>query len=46
MGLQWVLLYYYKGVPSWSWFFDSHYAPFVSDLKNVAQIKIEFRLGT
>ena len=26
-GLQWVLSYYTKGVPSWEWYFKHHYAP-------------------
>ena len=31
-GLQWVLFYYYKGCPSWNWYFRYHYAPRVSDI--------------
>jgi 5'-3' exoribonuclease 1 len=31
-GLQWVLYYYFCGVPSWSWYFPFHYAPYITDL--------------
>ncbi|CCF54627.1 putative KEM1 - multifunctional nuclease [Ustilago hordei] len=44
-GLQWVLHYYYDGVASWGWFYDYHYAPKISDLKNVGEMKFEFELG-
>ena len=45
LGLQWVLFYYMNGVPSWGWFYNSHYSPFVSDLRNLADYVPHFDLG-
>ncbi|XP_037723371.1 5'-3' exoribonuclease 1-like isoform X2 [Drosophila subpulchrella] len=45
-ALQWVLDYYYRGVQSWDWYYPFHYAPFISDLKNIEQVQIDFQLGT
>lgn len=45
-GLQWVLFYYYRGVVSWGWFYDYHYAPRIGDLANVSEMKFDFELGT
>ena len=33
-GMQWVLDYYTSGIPSWSWNYPWHYAPFLSDVAN------------
>lgn len=34
-GLQWVLYYYYQGIASWPWFFNSHYAPMISGMPDM-----------
>lgn len=49
-GLQWVLYYYYKGCPSWNWYYKYHYSPRISDInkgihdmiaKNEAEVKFD-----
>ncbi|XP_062594329.1 5'-3' exoribonuclease 1-like [Saccostrea cucullata] len=44
-GIQWILLYYFEGVPSWSWFYPHHYAPYISDVKDFKDLKIEFDMA-
>lgn len=44
-GLQWVLLYYFKGVPAWGWFYPYHYAPYVSDLRDLTGFQPQYSLG-
>jgi 5'-3' exoribonuclease 1 len=51
-GLQWVLKYYYHGVPSWEWYYPYHYAPKITgnlylnaDIANIKDLKFEFELG-
>lgn len=44
-AIQWTLSYYYHGVQSWGYFYPHHYSPFISDLKNFANMKIKFDIG-
>ncbi|CAI7624593.1 unnamed protein product [Penicillium bialowiezense] len=44
-GLQWVLYYYYRGIASWPWFFQYHYAPMISDVNAGLGADMEFKLG-
>ncbi|XP_047445399.1 5'-3' exoribonuclease 1 [Mugil cephalus] len=44
-GIQWILHYYYHGVQSWSWYYPYHYAPFLSDIRNISDLKLTFDLG-
>lgn len=45
-AIQWNLHYYYNGCCSWSWYYPHHYAPFISDIKNFKNLKLEFDMGT
>ncbi|XP_062338193.1 5'-3' exoribonuclease 1 isoform X1 [Osmerus eperlanus] len=44
-GIQWILHYYYHGVQSWSWYYPHHYAPFLSDVRNIAELQLTFDMG-
>ncbi|XP_039532768.1 5'-3' exoribonuclease 1 isoform X2 [Pimephales promelas] len=44
-GIQWILHYYYHGVQSWSWYYPYHYAPFLSDVRNISGLTLTFDLA-
>ncbi|XP_051553085.1 5'-3' exoribonuclease 1 [Myxocyprinus asiaticus] len=44
-GIQWILHYYYHGVQSWSWYYPYHYAPFLSDVRNISSLTLTFDLA-
>jgi 5'-3' exoribonuclease 2 len=44
-GLAWVLLYYFQGCPSWTWYYPYHYAPFAADFVDIGRMKIAFEKG-
>lgn len=45
-GLSWVLLYYFQGCPSWTWYYPYHYAPFAADFDDIADMETSFDKGT
>lgn len=44
-GLAWVLLYYFQGCPSWTWYYPYHYAPFAADFVELNKTNVEFEKG-
>ncbi|XP_070207130.1 5'-3' exoribonuclease 1-like isoform X3 [Littorina saxatilis] len=44
-AIQWILLYYYEGVQSWSWYYPHHYAPYISDVRDFAGINLTYEMS-
>ena len=44
-GLSWVLLYYFQGCPSWTWYYPYHYAPFAADFVELDKMTVNFEKG-
>lgn len=44
-GLAWVLLYYFQGCASWTWYYPYHYAPFAADFTDLDKMDLKFNKG-
>ena len=44
-GLCWVLLYYFQGCASWTWYYPYHYAPFAADFIDIEEMDVQFDKG-
>ena len=46
-AIQWILHYYFDGVCSWSWFYPSHYAPYIGDVRGFGAVPgvVDFDYG-
>lgn len=44
-GLAWVLLYYFQGCSSWTWYYPYHYAPFAADFVDIGDMELKFEKG-
>ncbi|MCJ1466977.1 5'-3' exoribonuclease 2 [Pseudocyphellaria aurata] len=44
-GLAWVLLYYFQGCPSWTWYYPYHYSPFAADFVELHKMQLKFDKG-
>ncbi|KTB22460.1 5'-3' exoribonuclease 2 [Nakaseomyces glabratus] len=44
-GVSWVLMYYYQGCASWTWYYPYHYAPLAEDFVDFHDLDIKFELG-
>ena len=44
-AIQWNLHYYYNGCMSWSWYYPHHFAPWITDIKDFSNMKIEFEMS-
>ena len=45
MAIQWNLHYYYDGCMSWSWYYPHHFAPWITDIRDFANMTIKFDKG-
>ena len=44
-AIQWNLHYYYHGCRSWSWYYPHHFSPWITDIKDFSDMKMDFDHG-
>jgi len=44
-AIQWNLHYYYNGCVSWSWYYNHHFAPWITDIRDFTDMNMNFELS-
>ena len=44
-AIQWNLHYYYNGCMSWSWFYEHHFAPWITDIRYLILLNIKYMIN-
>lgn len=44
-AIQWNLHYYYNGCMSWSWYYPHHFAPWITDIRDFADMEMTFDMS-
>jgi 5'-3' exoribonuclease 1 len=44
-AIQWNLHYYYNGCMSWSWYYQHHFAPWITDIREFANMDLTLEMG-
>ncbi|QQP57047.1 5'-3' exoribonuclease 1 [Caligus rogercresseyi] len=45
-AIQWILHYYFHGCVSWAWYYNHHYAPWITDIRNFGDMKHDFNTSS
>ena len=45
LAIQWNLHYYYDGCVSWSWYYPHHFAPWITDIRDFANMSLSLEKG-
>ena len=45
LAIQWNLHYYYDGCVSWAWYYQHHYAPWITDIQGFSNMSLTLEKG-